>query len=136
MVKKKESKEITGTSGTIRRVTSYPNEGVFVYVPIAEGIFRGRVEDPNFWTHDIFPGWVQSEGEIWLEDEEMIDFGGVLTKELIIQLGHKDVRIIHGSIETRRWRIALPKAHVNEVKKLLLKNKVDFIQKVTTIPNR
>jgi hypothetical protein len=141
MAKKNETKEITAASKPKREVVSSIREGMFVYVPSTEGMFGGIRDSSGSWGRSTpkswmqaGPPWIQSGGQTWLHDEEMIEFGGQLSKELVIQLVQKNARIIDGSIETRRWRIAVPKAKTGEIRKLLVDNKIDFVQRVTTIP--
>ncbi len=61
------------------------------------------------------PAWVKSGGEVWRPDELPFDAGGTLTPELLSLIAKKQGRIVLGSAEERRWRLAVPKNVLEEL---------------------
>ncbi len=89
----------------------------FVVPPVPRpGVFGG-VRGDDTWGQsnkswlEAGPPWVQSGGDIWRRDEKLLDFGGKLTPQLAMDLSKMEVRIIKGSVEDNRWRIAVPEGN-------------------------
>jgi hypothetical protein len=78
------------------------------------------------------PPWIQSGSfEDYLgrdPDDTIFDIGGLLSKELLLQLSKDSVTIIKGSNDEQRWRLAVPKGSVDTVKQLLIKEKISYIK--------
>lgn len=116
------------------------NEGLFVYVPSAsiQGAFGG-IRDKKSWGRSTpkswmkaGPAWVKSGGNVWRPGEELIDFGGIFSPQIAIELARNNVRILMGSVEENRWRIAVPTEKLEAVRNLLREaREIDYIKPVS-----
>ena len=117
------------------------DEGVFIYVPpvTVPGVFGGFRNKDDSWGRSTpkswmkaGPAWIKSGGSVWKPEEELLDFGGIVTPDLLMELARNNVRIILGSVEESRWRIAVPRENLNQVRSILKDAKeVDFIKSVS-----
>jgi len=114
-------------------------QGIFVYIPPVSvpGVFGG-IRKGDSWARSTpiswmkaGPPWVKSGGSIWRPHEELFDFGGELSPRLAIELAKINARIIMGSVEEGRWRIAVPKENLENAMSLLREaREVDYIKHV------
>jgi hypothetical protein len=108
-----------------------PQTGL-VFGPSGAGTSWGR-STPISWAQ-AGPPWVNS-AEIdkpWDEWDKLFDFGGQLTTNLLAELQQIGARIILGSAEESRWRIAVHQDKVKEVKRILRENQARFIKPVAS----
>jgi hypothetical protein len=124
-------------TGDIQEALRHAREGLLVYVPgVGRPYGRAGEDEPwgqsidNFWM-ELPPGWVQSGGDIWRPDEELVQFGGLLGKDLMLRLAEVDARIIKGSVQDRRWVIAVPRDRLEETRELLIHHEAEFVGTVS-----
>lgn len=78
----------------------------------------------DVWIKFTTP-WVKSGGGLFRKDECIIDFTGLLSLELSIELAEQGVNIIKGSNADKTWRILVPNKMIKEVEEILQKSNVD-----------
>jgi hypothetical protein len=113
-----------------------------IVTPQISGKLFGNSTDEPWGQHgdgswmQAGPPWVQSGSQ---EDnlgrdplDDIFDIGGILNKELLLELSKEGVSILKGSNEEKRWRLSIPKTAAGNVKQLLVKNKISYIKGLTT----
>ncbi len=124
-------------TGIGKELFSQLSNDMFVFRPQATGGVFGGIRNKDSWGRSTpkswmkaGPPWIKSGGDNWHPDEIILDIGGELSSDMTMRIAKLNGRIILGSAEEKRWRLAFPSEAADACRKMLLDSDIEFLSPV------